>query len=92
MSKYIDFVLIHYPDDEKTHLVVAPAWSEIKEGNDVIVEDKYTAGVLAVTTMSTETEQENILIKACGDRLPLRKVTALIQYKKFKYEEGEQNG
>lgn len=89
MTDYVDFVLVKMYGDK--HVVVAPAWSDIKAHDEVIV-DKEQCNVIAVATVSPTINSDvaNLIIKACGEVVPLKKVSAKVEYRRYNYQQEEE--
>lgn len=87
MTDYVDFVLVNMYGDK--HVFVAPAWSDIKAHDEVVV-DKDQFPVIAVATVSPTDEVANLIIKACGEVVPLKKVSAKVEYRRYNYQQEEE--
>lgn len=87
MTDYVDFVLVKMYGDR--HVVVAPAWSNIDAHDEVIV-DKEQCNVIAVATVSPTSDVANLIIKACCEVKPLKKVSAKVEYRQYNYSQEEE--
>lgn len=95
MSKYLDLVLCDFNQDGKPYLFIAPAWSNLKKGDAVVVDsdgDDSCATVLSVITVSEDDEQKiEFAIRATRATAPLKRVISKIVFREFEYEEDEDN-
>lgn len=96
MNKYVQFVVCQHPCDSKKYLFYAPAFSDIKEGDSVLVETEFgrrRATVLAFCTIcDTGTDVERALRALAGvEDKPLKRVIGKYQFTKFNYSEDENN-
>lgn len=85
---YVDLVLCS--DNKQTCLVVAPRFSYLKTGDEVIIESKQGAKkvkVKDVLSVNDESEIFKFVVAASGATLPLRKVLKKINYENFNYKE-----
>lgn len=87
MTDYVDFVLVKMYGYR--HVVVAPAWSNIEAHDEVIV-DKEQCNVIAVATVSPTSDVANLIIKACCEVKPLKKVSAKVEYRQYNYSQEEE--
>lgn len=96
MSNYVQFVVCQHTGDSKKYLFYAPAFSDIKEGDSVLVETEFgkrRATVLAFCTIcDTGTDVERALRALAGvENKPLKRVIGKYQFVKFNYSEDENN-
>lgn len=96
MSNYVQFVVCQHTGDSKKYLFYAPAFSDIKEGDSVLVETQLgrrRATVLAVCIIfDTGTDVERTLRVLAGvEDKPLKRVIGKYQFVKFNYSEDENN-
>ena len=92
MSKYIQFVVCQHTGDSKKYLFYAPAFSDVKEGDSVLVETKFgkqRATVLAVCISSSEDVERALRALAGVEGKPLKRVIGKYQFVKFNYSEDE---
>lgn len=87
MTDYVDFVLVKMYGDR--HVVVAPAWSDIKAHDEVVV-DKDQFPVIEVATVSPTSDVANLIIEACREVKPLKKVSAKVEYRQYNYSQEEE--
>lgn len=93
MHRYIDLVLCHFEHEEINHLYQAPKWSELHEGDEVLVE--VVGGVEhAIVTESltvdavNKSEKTEFILKAFNEKdFNLKKVVEKIWHQKYLYEE-----
>lgn len=88
MAEYVDLIAVK--KDEKTSLFRAPAWSDIKQGDKVIVETDAGEEIATVEgVFSARTDDEfhelDFILVVSGASLPLKKVLAKATY--LTYEE-----
>lgn len=86
-ANFIDLVVL------KNHLHVfqAPAFSQLKEGDKVIIEsikEDETAIVERVYTARKSGDELDFILIASGTSLPLRKILKKIDYKDFDFKDG----
>ena len=100
--KFIDIVAVRFcvnndPKDLLTelHLFEAPAWSALKEGSEVMVNDFYLgermAKVVKCYTINPSSEEFEFILAITNSGKKLGRVLGKIDYTEFKYEE-EKNG
>lgn len=95
MNKYVQFVVCQHNGDNKKYLFYAPAFSDIKIGDDVLVDTQFgekKATVLAVCTSSSDDLERVLRVLAGAEDKPLKRVIGKYQFAKFNYSEGENNG
>lgn len=96
MSEYIDLVLVkHHETDYETYMFQAPRWSDLKKGDEVIVETcigEQKAKVIDSYTISTDYNEEefNFILTASKAKLPLKKVLKKVEYHEYSYPEPEE--
>ena len=96
MSRFVQFVVCKHTGDSKKYLFYAPAFSDIKEGDSVLVETEFgkrRATVLAFCTIcDNDTDVERALRALAGvEDKPLKRVIGKYQFTKFNYSEDENN-
>lgn len=88
--KYIDLVLCQHPNDNRNFLFVAPAWSRLQRGDNVMV-DTRNGKCLAIVQDTALVEKDSdlyiFIVTASKATLPLKKVISKIEYHEFEYEE-----
>ena len=97
MSAYIELVACYNPYGETPQLFKAPAWSNLKLGDKVIVEtfDDEHDGTAEMTVeksyvIDSDAEDEMAFILTLSrESLPLRKVLKKVTYTEFKYKEDD---
>jgi len=85
---YIDLVLCKHDGNNNNFLFYAPAWSNLKEGDRVIVNTQYgesDAVVVATNCVEYKDDDYNFIIKATGATKPLRKVLKKVEYRELNY-------
>ena len=86
---YIDIVAVRYSDSEtaKIFLFQAPAWTNLKPGDEVLCETscgQSRGHVLAVDTMGDDSDEYNLVLTLNrGKQLP--KIRAKIIYHTYEY-------
>lgn len=94
MNKYVQFVVCQHNGDNKKYLFYAPAFSDIKIGDDVLVDTQFgekKATVLAVCTSSYDGVERALRVLAGVEDKPLKRVIGKYQFAKFNYGEDENN-
>ena len=95
MNRFVQFVVCQYNGDNKKYLFYAPAFSDIKIGDDVLVDTQFgekKAAVLAVCTSSSDDLERVLRVLAGAEDKPLKRVIGKYQFAKFNYSEDENNG
>ena len=95
MSRFVQFVVCKHTGDSKKYLFYAPAFSDIKIGDDVLVDTQFgekKATVLAVCTSSSDDLERVLRVLAGAEDKPLKRVIGKYQFAKFNYSVGENNG
>lgn len=95
MNKYVQFVVCQHIGDRKKYLFYAPAFSDIKEGDSVLVETQLgrrRATVLAVCISSSEDVERALRVLAGAEDEPIKRVIGKYQFVKFDYSGDENNG
>jgi len=90
---YIDLVACKHPNDNRAYLFKAPKFSNLKNGDKVIVEtrlgEKEVEVVAKYTIGSDQDELLSMIIALSGAEIPLKRVLKKITYREFEYEEEE---
>lgn len=95
MNKYVQFVVCQHTGDSKKYLFYAPVFSDINEGDSVLVETEFgkrRATVLAVCYSSSEDVERALRVLAGAEDKPIKRVIGKYQFVKFNYSEDENNG
>lgn len=95
MSKFVQFVICQYNGDSKKYLFYAPAFSDIKICDEVLVETKFgakRATVLAVCTAYNDDMEYALRVLAGAEDKPVKRVIGKYQLIKLDYSEDENNG
>lgn len=85
-----DLVLVKYDDFSKEYLFEAPAYSGLKEGDYVEVENKNGRAVGMVTGVVTtfkDDKTEALIIRLMKATLPLKRVVATFKKQEVAYHE-----
>lgn len=95
MNKYVQFVVCQHDGEIKKYLFYAPAFSDIKIGDEVLVDNQFgerKATVLAVCTSSSEEVERALRVLAGAGGKPIKRVIGKYNFSKFDYSEDENNG
>ena len=95
MSKFVQFVICKHDCEIKKYLFYAPAFSDIKKGDEVLVDTKFgekKATVLAVCTSSRDDVERALRVLAGAEGKPIKRVIGKYNFSKFDYSEDENNG
>lgn len=95
MSSYVQFVVCRITGNSKKYLFYAPAFSDIKEGDEVLVDMQsrgQRATVLAVCTTTSEDEKRALRVLAGAEDKLVKRVIGKYNFVKFDYKEDENNG
>ena len=95
MNKYVQFVVCQHDGEIKKYLFYAPAFSDIKKGDEVLVDTQFgekKATVLAVCTSSSEDVERVLRVLAGVERKTIKRVIGKYKFSKFDYSEDENNG
>ena len=95
MSKFVQFVVCQHTGDIKKYLFYAPAFSDIKKGDEVLVDTQFgekKATVLAVCTSSRDDVERALRVLAGAEDEPIKRVIGKYQFVKFDYSGDENNG
>ena len=95
MSNYVQFVVCQHIDDSKKYLFYAPAFSDIKKGDEVLVDTQFgekKATVLAVCTSSSDDVERALRVLAGAEGKPIKRVIGKYQFVKFDYSGDENTG
>lgn len=95
MNRFVQFVVCQHNGDNKKYLFYAPAFSDIKIGDDVMVDTQFgekKATVLAVCTSSSDDLERMLRVLAGAEDEPIKRVIGKYQFVKFDYSGDENNG
>lgn len=95
MNNYKQFVVCQFTGDSKKYLFYAPAFSDIKVWDEVLVDTQYgdeRATVLAVCNSSSDDVERTLCVLAGAEDKPIKRVISKYQLIKFDYSEDENNG
>lgn len=95
MSNCKQFVVCQHNGDSKKYLFYAPAFSDIKICDEVVVETKFgpkTATVCAVCTVYNEDTEFALRVLAGAEDKPVKRVIGKYQLIKLDNWEDENNG
>lgn len=95
MNSYVQFVVCQHTGDQKKYLFYAPAFTNIKIGEEVLVDTQFgekKATVLAVCTTSSDDVEISMRVLAGAEDKPLKRVIGKYEFTKFNYSEDETNG
>lgn len=95
MNKYVQFVVCQHIGDSKKYLFYAPAFSDIKIGDEVLVDTRFgaqEATVLAVCNTSNDDVERTLCVLAGAEDKPIKRVIGKYNFVKFDYSEDENNG
>lgn len=94
MSSYVQFVVCQHTDSKKKFLFYAPAFTDIRIGEEVMVDTQFgekKATVLAVCTTSSDDVEISMRVLAGAEDKPLKRVIGKYDFTKFNYREDETN-
>lgn len=94
MNRFVQFVVCQHNCYNKKYLFYAPAFSDIKIGDEVLVDTQFgeeKAIVLAVCTSSSNDLERVLRVLAGAEDKPLKRVIGKYQFAKFNYSEDENN-
>lgn len=95
MSDYFAFVVCRHDGSNRNFLFYAPAFTEFKNGDRVLVNTchgEQLATVIASCTAESGSDVEKALRTLCGaDNSGLKRVVGKFVFRKFEYKEGEDN-
>lgn len=94
MNRFVQFVVCQHTDDSRKYLFYAPTFTDIKKGDEVLVDTKYgerKATVLAVCTTSSDDVDRILRVLAGAEDKPLKRVIGKYKFTKFDYREDETN-
>ena len=98
MSKYMDLVLCQHDGFEKPNLFRAPAWTRLKKGDRVIVENldgrgKAEATIQGIMTVNVTEDKDDFdfILLASGATTPLKKVLSKVFLSELEYENDEED-
>ena len=95
MSKFVQFVVCKHDCEIKKYLFYAPAFSDIKKGDEILVDTQFgekKATVLAVCTSSSDDVERALRVLAGAEGKPIKRVIGKYNFSKYDYSEDENNG
>lgn len=95
MNRFVQCVVCQHNGDNKKYLFYAPAFSDIKIGDDVLVDTQFgekKATVLAVCTSSSDDLERALRVLAGAEDKTVKRVIGKYQFAKFDYREDDNNG
>lgn len=95
MSKFVQFVVCQHDGNSKKYLFYAPAFSDIKIGDEVLVDTNLgekKATVLAGCTSSSPDVERTLRVLTGAEDKPVKRVIGKYNFSKFEYSEDENNG
>lgn len=90
---FIDLVVCTLPVDNKKYLYEAPRFSNLEQGDNVILDDadgKRFATVVDCVTVTKDDEKYRFIANALGATLPLGRIAQKVIYQTFVYKEDEE--
>ena len=94
MNNYVQYVVCQLTGYEKKYLFYAPAFSNIEEGDEVLVDTQFgekRATVLAVCNTSNDDIEKTLRVLAGAKEKPIKRVIGKYKFVKFDYREDETN-
>ena len=94
MNNYVQYVVCKLTAYEKKYLFYAPAFFNIEEGDEVLVDTQFgekRATVLAFCNTSSEDVERTLRVLAGAEDKPVRRVIGKYKFVKFDYREDEAN-
>lgn len=89
MTDFMDLVICNHQGNPKSFIFRAPAWSNLKAGDKVIVETKKGESEATVVKSYTidriDKSAFDFILTASGVSLPLKRVLKKVTYKNFIY-------
>ena len=95
MSKFVQFVVCQHTGCSKKYLFYSPAFSNIEEGDEVLVDTQFgekKATVLAVCTSSSDDLERVLRVLAGAEEKTIKRVIGRYQLVKLDYSGDENNG
>ena len=95
MSKFVQFVVCQHTGCSKKYLFYSPAFSNIEEGDEVLVDTQFgarKATVIAVCTSSSEDVERVLRVLAGAEEKTIKRVIGRYQLVKLDYSGDENNG
>lgn len=94
MNKCVQFVVCQHNCNSIKYLFYAPAFSNIEEGDEVLVDTQFgekRATVLAVCNTSSEDVERTLRVLTGAKEKPIKRVIGKYKFVKFDYSEDENN-
>ena len=95
MSKFVQFVVCQHTGCSKKYLFYSPAFSNIEEGDEVLVDTQFgarKATVIAVCTSCSEDVERVLRVLAGAEEKTIKRVIGRYQLVKLDYSGDENNG
>lgn len=96
MNNYVKYVVCKHTDNGKIYLFYAPFFSNINNGDEVLVDTQFgekRATVLETCDVATGSDVEKTLLMLSGaNKKTIKRVIGKYNFAKFDYEEDEING
>ena len=95
MSNFVQFVVCKHDCEIKKYLFYAPAFSDIKKGDEILVDTQFgekKATVLAVCNSSSDDVERVLRVLAGAEEKTIKRVIGKYNFSKFDYSEDENNG
>ena len=94
MSDYVQFVVCQHTGEGRKYLFYAPAFSNIKKGDEVLVDTQFgeqRVTVVAVCSTSNDEVEKTLRVLTGAEDKPIKRVIGKYYFKEFDYDEGETN-
>lgn len=88
MSRFVQFVVCQHTGDSKKRLFYAPAFSDIKKGDEVLVDTQLgekKATVLATCISSSDDVERTLCVLAGAEGEPVKRVIGKYLFAKINY-------
>lgn len=88
MSRFVQFVVCQHTGDSKKYLFYAPAFSDIKKGDEVLVDTQFgekKATVLAACISSSDDVERTLRVLAGAEDKPVKRVIGKYLFAKINY-------
>lgn len=88
MSRFVQFVVCQHTGDSKKYLFYAPAFSDIKKGDEVLVDTQFgerKATVLATCISSSDDVERALCVLAGAEGKQVKRVIGKYLFSKINY-------
>ena len=88
MNRFVQFVVCQHTGENKKYLFYAPAFSDIKKGDEILVDTQFgekKATVLAVCTSSSDDLERALRVLAGAEDKPLKRVIGKYLFAQINY-------